>query len=481
MSSQTKEMLTDQVGSEGKKLKYIFPKGFWWGSASSAPQMEGAASEDDKGKNIWDYWYEKEPKRFFNSIGPEITTDFYHRYKEDIRLMKEIGHNSFRTSISWSRLIPGGVGKINEKAIKFYNNVINEMIANGIEPFINLYHFDMPLELQKIGGWENREVVDAYANYAKTCFELFGDKVKMWFTFNEPIVPAEAGYLYGVHYPNVVDFKRAIQVAYHTIVAQAKAIKVFKELQIENGKIGVILNLSPVYPRSQHPADVKAAKIADLFFNRSFLDPSVKGEFPQELVDLLREYDLLPTVEEGDKELIKENKVNILGVNYYQPRRVKAKEHVPNPYSPIMPEWFFDHYDMPGRRMNIYRGWEIYEKGIYDLLKRLKDEYENIDCFVSENGMGVENEERFLQDGIIHDDYRIEFIKDHLKWIHKAIEEGCNVQGYHLWTFIDNWSWTNAYKNRYGYISLDLKTLNRIKKKSAYWIKEVSENNGFDD
>jgi 6-phospho-beta-glucosidase len=464
-----------------KKVKYEFPKDFWWGSASSAPQMEGASREDGKGMSIWDYWYEKEPERFFNGIGPDIATDFYHRYKEDVRMMKEIGHNSFRTSISWSRLIPNGVGKINSKAVDFYNDMIDELIANGIEPFINLFHFDMPLELQKIGGWENREVVDAYVEYAKTCFELFGDKVKIWFTYNEPIVPAEAGYLYGVHYPNIVDFKRAIQVAYNTIVAQAKAIKVFKELQIKNGKIGVILNLSPVYPRSNHPADVKAAKIADLFFNRSFLDPSVKGKFPRELVDLLREYNLLPYTEEEDKELIRDNKVDILGVNYYQPKRVKAKEHLPNPYSPIMPEWFFDYYEMPGRRMNIYRGWEIYEKGIYDLLKRLKDEYGNITCFVSENGMGVQDEERFLQNGIIQDDYRIEFIKGHLKWIHKAIMEGCNVKGYHLWTFIDNWSWTNAYKNRYGFISLDLKTRNRTMKKSAYWMKEVSKNNGFND
>jgi len=461
--------------------EYKFPEGFWWGSASSAPQSEGASCEDGKGMNIYDFWYEKEPERFYDKIGPDVTADFYHRYREDIQLMKELGHNSFRTSISWARLIPEGTGEINEKAVKFYNNVIDELLANEIEPFINLYHFDMPYCLQKKGGWENREVVEAYANYARTCFELFGSKVKMWFTFNEPIVPVVEGYLYGTHYPHVVDFKRAVQVAYNIVVAQAKAIKAFRELKIDDAKIGTILIIYPIYPRSSHPADLRAGKIADLLFNRSFLDPSIKGRYPAELVELLADYRLLPYVEEGDEELIKDSVIDILGVNYYQPKRVKAKKHLPNPYSPIMPEWFFDYYDMPGKRINIYRGWEIYEKGIYDLLKRIKNEYGNIPCFVAENGMGVQDEERFIQDGVVHDDYRIEFLKDHLKWVHKSIEEGCNVKGYHVWTFIDNWSWNNAFKNRYGLVSLDLKTLKRTIKKSGYWYRELSQNNGFVD
>lgn len=460
-------------------LKYKFPENFWWGSAVSATQIEGASKEDGKGLNIWDYWYEKEPYRFFEGIGPEITSDFYHRYKEDIKLMKEIGHNSFRFSISWSRLIPNGNGNLNEKAIDFYNDLINELLKNDIEPFINLYHFDMPLELQNKGGFENRDVVDAYTEYAKTCFKLFGDRVKRWFTFNEPIVPVEGGYLYDFHYPNVVDFKRAVQVAYNTVIANAKAIKEFKKLNIEKGKIGIILNLTPSYPRSNNPADLKAANIADLFFNRSFLDPTVKGEYPKELIELIKSNNLLPIVFDGDKDLIKNNTVDFLGINYYQPRRVKAKACMPNPESPLLPDDFFDNYEMPGRKMNVYRGWEIYEKGIYDIAINLKENYNNIESYISENGMGVQNEERFIKDGIIQDDYRIDFIREHLIWLHKAIEEGCNVKGYHMWTFIDNWSWTNAYKNRYGFIQLDLKTQKRIFKKSAYWIKEVAKNNGF--
>lgn len=462
------------------EIKYRFPDGFWWGSAASGPQTEGAAAVDGKGKNIWDHWYEIEPNRFFDGVGPDKTSQFYYKYKDDILLMKESGHNSFRMSIQWSRLIPEGRGKVNQKAVEFYNNVINEMIARGIEPFVNLFHFDMPLKLQEIGGWINRETVDAYVKYAQTCFELFGDRVKFWFTHNEPIVPVEGGYLYDFHYPNEVDFGKAVQVAFHSILASAKAIQAYRSVK-HDGKIGIILNLTPSYPRSQNPADLQAAKIADAFFNRSFLDPSVKGEFPPELIQILKEEGFLPHIKSGDLEVIKENTVDLLGVNYYQPRRVKAKENLPNPSAPFMPERFFDHYVMPGRKMNPHRGWEIYEKGIYDILTNLRENYGNIECFISENGMGVEGEEKFRdQNGIIQDDYRIKFIQEHLKWVHKALEEGANVRGYHLWTFMDNWSWTNAYKNRYGLVSVNLhKDGERTIKKSGQWFRSISEHNGF--
>ncbi|WP_205174735.1 family 1 glycosylhydrolase [Bacillus pakistanensis] len=462
------------------KTEYIFPEGFWWGSSASATQTEGAASVDGKGKNIWDHWYEIEPNRFFHDVGPEKTSQFYYKYKEDIKLMKEIGHNSFRMSISWARLIPNGTGEVNTKAVEFYNNVINELIANDIEPFVNLFHFDMPYELQKIGGWTNREVVEAYENYARACFELFGDRVKKWFTHNEPIVPVEGGYLYDFHYPNEVDFRKAVQVAFNTILSSAKAIKAFKEMG-QDGKVGIILNLTPSYPRSQHPADLKASVIADAIFNRSFLDPSVKGEFPEELIGILKEEGFMPEYENGDLDIIKNHTVELLGVNYYQPRRVKAKENLPNPEAPFLPERYFDNYVMPGRKMNPHRGWEIYEKGIYDILINLKENYGNIECFISENGMGVEGEEKYRdENGIIQDDYRIEFIQEHLKWVHKAIQEGSNVKGYHLWTFMDNWSWSNAYKNRYGFVSVNLdKDGERTIKKSGQWFKTVSEKNGF--
>lgn len=459
-------------------MKHQFPDNFWWGSASSAPQTEGAAFEGGKGENIWDLWYQLQPERFFNNVSATEASTFYKNYRSDIALMKEIGHNSFRTSISWSRLIPEGRGEVNPIAVDFYNKVIDEMLSQGIQPFMNLFHFDMPVAMQKIGGWENRDVVDAYAEFAATCFQLFGDRVKHWFTFNEPIVPVEAGYLYDFHYPNVVDFKRAVSVGYHTLLAHAKAVQAYRDQQ-QDGQIGIILNLTPSYPRSDCTDDVAAAECADLLFNRSFLDPAVKGEIPQGLIDILQHYQQMPECQPGDRELIAQGKVDLLGVNYYQPRRVQARTTAVDPNSPFMPEWLFENYEMPGRKMNPHRGWEIYEKGIYDIMINLRDNYGNVPCFISENGMGVEGEEKFLKEGQIQDTYRIEFIKDHLTWLHQAIQEGADCRGYHLWTFIDNWSWCNAYKNRYGFYRLDLETQQRTKKLSGEWFAQVSKNNGF--
>ncbi len=455
-----------------------FPEGFYFGSATSSTQCEGAHTDDLKGKDIWDIWYEEEPYKFFDGIGPQDTSTFYKNYKSDIQLLKKVGHNSFRTSISWSRLFPQGFGKINEDAVKFYRNVFEELRRNDIEPFVNLFHFDMPYELQKIGGWENRKVVDYYREYAKKCFELFGDIVKRWFTFNEPIVHVECGYLLCYHYPCKVDPKAAVQVAYHTALASAFAIKEYHELN-QGGKIGIVLNLTPAYPRSQNEADVKASNIAELFANKSFLDPAIKGEYDQELIDIIKKHNLMPEYIQEDLSVIKNNTVDFLGVNYYQPVRVCAKAHLPNPEAPFMPDYYYDHYVMPGRRMNPYRGWEIYPKGIYDIAINIKNNYGNIEWMITENGMGVENEERFRKDGIIHDDYRIDFYKEHLTWLHKGIEEGSNCIGYHVWTFIDCWSWINAYKNRYGLIELDLETQERKIKKSGQWFKELSEKGGF--
>ena len=300
-----------------------------------------------------------------------------------------------------------------------------------------------------------------------------------WFTFNEPIVPVEGGYLYDFHYPNVVDFRRAATVAYHTVLAHAKAVQAYRAGHYA-GEIGIVLNLTPSYPRSRNPADVKAAHIADLMFNRSFLDPVLRGEYPADLVALLKSYDQLPACKPEDGFLIAEGKIDLLGINYYQPRRVKCRDSAVNPQAPFMPEWFFDNYEMPGRKMNPYRGWEIYEPGIYDILVNLRDNYGNPRCFISENGMGVENEQRFIENGQINDQYRIDFISEHLSWLHKGISEGCNCLGYHMWTFIDNWSWCNAYKNRYGFIQLDVETQQRTIKKSGEWFAATALNNSFD-
>lgn len=457
---------------------YTFPKDFLWGAAASAPQTEGAALIDGKSPSTWDKWFDMEPELFYNGVGPKDTSNTYYQYKEDVALMKAMHLNSYRTSIAWTRLLPDGK-TLNPKAVEFYRNYFQEMLDNGVEPIINLFHFDMPWWLMEKGGWENRESCDYFAYYAKVAFETFGDLVKKWATFNEPLVHIECGYLGDAHWPKVNDLKRALQVGYHTMLAHAKAVEAFRKVNIPDGKISIILNLSPVYGKSEDPADQEAVKWADLFFIRSFLDVAVLGSFPEELVALLKEADLLPTTESGDKEIFAKNTVDFVGCNYYQPLRVQAPVENKRPMTSFRD--LFRGYDWKEKRINPYRGWEIYPKGIYDIAMRLKNSYHNIPWYISENGMGVADEERFADlDGVIQDDYRIEFLEDHLVELHRAIEEGSPCFGYHMWTFMDCWSWLNAYKNRYGYYRVDLADdFKRTPKASSFWMADVVDHQGF--
>lgn len=459
-----------------------FPKNFWWGAATSGPQSEGRFNK--KHANVFDYHFEIEPEKFHNHVGPDVASNFYNSYKEDIQMMHSIGMNSLRTSIQWSRLIDDlETNTVNQDAVDFYNNVIDAMIAEGMTPVMNLHHFDLPVELfDKYGGWESKKVVDLYVGFAEQCFELFGDRVKFWTTHNEPMVVVEGEYLFQFHYPNIVNGKKAVQVAYNLNLASAKAIQAFRKLKIEGAQIGTILNLTPTYAASDAPEDQEAARIAELWNNKMFLEPAIYGHFPAELEELLTNDKVLWETTEEEKEILKNNTVDFLGVNFYHPNRVKAPDVAPNSVGEWMPDRYYDAYDMPGRRVNLDRGWEIYPKALYDIAVNIKENYKNIPWYVSENGMGVSNEERFKNaDGMIEDDYRIDFVQEHLEWLHKGIEEGSNCFGYHMWTPIDCWSWLNSYKNRYGFISNNIHTQTKTVKKSGFWFKEVTERNGLED
>ncbi len=347
---------------------------------------------------------------------------------------------------------------------------------------MNLHHFDLPVELlQKYGGWESKHVVELFVKFAKTAFTCFGDKVHYWTTFNEPMVIPEAGYLYAFHYPNLKGKgKEAVQVIYNLNLASAKVIQLYRSLGLD-GKIGIILNLTPAYPRSNSPEDLEASRFTEDFFNKVFLNPAVKGTFPERLVKQLERDGVLWSHTEKELQLMKSNTVDFLGVNYYHPKRVQAQANPEEYQTPWMPDQYFKEYEWPERRMNPYRGWEIFPKAIYDIAMIVKEEYDNIPWFISENGMGVENEARFIdENGVIDDVYRIEFYEEHLRWLHKAIEEGSHCFGYHAWTAFDCWSWNNAYKNRYGFISVDLETQKRTIKSSGRWYRKVSDNNGFE-
>ncbi len=357
------------------------------------------------------------------------------------------------------------------------------MLKNNIKPIINLFHFDMPYWAQQKGGWLSREVVDAFVFYAKTCFELFGDRVEMFTTFNEPIVVIEGSYWYDWHFPNEVNMQHGMQAQWNSLIAHLKAVKVYRQLKLK-GEIGCILSISPSIPRSQNKADLEAAKWHDLFTINCFLDPMVKNTYPQELKEVAKKYNFMWQIVDGDEELIQDEnlKIDFLGVNFYQPARVKGIDFIPDfTNGAITPHYFYQPYEMPGRRINPYRGWEIFPKAIYITLMNLKEHYNNIPVYISENGMGVENEERFLEQGIINDQYRIDFVKEHLAWVHQAIKDGSNCFGYHSWAYIDNWSWMNAYKNRYGFVQLDLTNNGKkVLKKSAEFIAKTAKTGVFE-
>lgn len=465
--------------------EYRFPKKFWWGAATSGPQSEGFYGKPHK--SIMDHWYEISKADFFDGVGPFIASNFYQTYREDIAMMKEIGMNSFRTSIQWTRLIKDfTTGEVDRQAKTFYDNVIDELLAAGIEPVINLYHFDMPEELQaKYDGWASRETIALFVKYAKVAFALFGDRVRYWAVFNEPMVVPEAGYMYGFHYPKKIgEGKLAVQIMYHQILTTAKTIEAFKQSKAakHGAKISTILNLTPAYPATESAADLEASAFVDDFFNTIFVETAVHGTFPKQLVERLEEDGVLWEAQPEDAEIIANNTVDFLGVNYYHPKRVKAR------VSPLpkalqkgwMPDLYFEEYDWPEKRMNPYRGWEIYPQAIYDIAMTMKHKYPTMPWYISENGMGVEGEANYRNaEGRIIDDYRIAFYEEHLVWLHRAIAEGSNCFGYHAWTAFDCWSWNNAYKNRYGFIAIDLATQKRTIKQSGYWLKRVSEQNGF--
>lgn len=472
------------MNERGFIMTTTLPQDFFFGAAMSGPQTEGAYKKDNRLESIWDTWSDLSISDFYNKVGSYVGNNFYEKYEDDIKLLKEMGFNSFRTSIQWSRLIDIN-GNLNEAGADFYHKVIECAKKYDIELFINLYHFDMPTHLFKKGGWENREVVEAYANYAKIAFAEFGREVKYWFTFNEPIVEADQRYRNGLWYPFIKNAERGMNVQYNISLAHSLAVNEFhkakkKGLMREDAKIGLINCFATPYTKENpSAADLEALRMEDGISIRWWLDLVTKGSLPKDVFDTLKQFDLLPQTRPGDEEILKMGVVDWLGMNYYHPSRVQAPQEKYDENGHIK---FSDPYVWDKAKMNIYRGWEIYPQGIYDFGMKMKNEYPDLKFFISENGMGVEHEDRFRgENGEIQDDYRIDFIREHLEWIAKAIEDGAQCLGYHYWGVIDNWSWNNAFKNRYGLVEVDLmNNYQRRLKKSSHWLQKVMQTKTVD-
>ncbi|MFX1530970.1 MAG: GH1 family beta-glucosidase [Promethearchaeota archaeon] len=449
--------------------KISFPDGFLWGTATASYQIEGAWNEDGKGESIWDMVSHK-PGIIRNGDTGDIACDHYHRYKEDIQIMKQLNLNAYRFSISWPRIFPSGRGEINEKGVAFYDNLINELLKNEIEPVVTLYHWDLPLALHKIGSWENREVVEAYVEYTKFMFDHYGDRVKKWITFNEPAVFTVMFYGAGL-FTGKSNIKGGYIASTNVNVAHAKAVDAYRNSKNSDGVIGITLSLSHVYPQSNSTLDAKAAKFIDGIYNRWYLDPIFRAEYPKDILDYLKERYNFPPISENDLKLLKANPIDFLGVNNYTCTRTVAKK--PEDLSSIS----INRRRINGHEYSEY-GWEVSPEGFYDLIVRINKDYNHPPIYITENGMACKDD--IIENGIVQDEDRLNYLKQYFENAHKAIKDGVDLRGYFIWSLLDNFEWVAGYSIRFGLIRVNYETQERIWKKSAQWYRDVIAENGFE-
>jgi beta-glucosidase len=445
--------------------KIIFPKDFIWGVASSAYQIEGAWNEDGKGVSIWDT-FTHQPGHIQNNETGDISTEHYHRYINDVALMAKLGIKHYRFSTSWARILPDGTGRVNPKGIDFYDRLIDTLLKHKIEPYLCLFHYDLPQKIQDTGGWPNRDTAYHFAEYARVVTKHLGDRLHLIMTHNEPWVTAFVGHYFGTHAPGTLDLADALRSLHHTMLSHGLAAEAIRAESRNVIKIGITLNLNPIYPASSSPRDLQAVKTVDTFLNRIVLDPLIKGTSPVEENKLVRTL-VGKLIKPGDLQKI--NTVDLLGVNYYSRMVVKHSSKVP-----IVK---FEQVNPIG---NDYSGmWEIYPEGLYDLLKRIHADYKpGCEMMVTENGIPVPDGVDY--DGRIRDVRRIKYLQDHLFQVHRAIQDGIPVKGYFHWSFMDNFEWALGYSQRFGLVYVDYQSQNRIVKDSGNWFSNVIRTNGFD-
>lgn len=460
-----------------------FPEDFAFGAATAAFQTEGAVKEGGRGPCYWDEYLHR-PESTFN--GDEASA-FYYKYKEDLQHAKSFGLDSIRISIAWTRVIPDGDGEVNQEGIDFYNNLIDECLANGIEPYVTLHHFDTPLPLHKRGDWLDRNNIDHFVRYAKICFDAFGDRVKKWITINEPWSVVAGQYIIGHFPPNITyDIHKAVLAMHNMMVAHAKTVQAFKQSG-KDGEIGIVHILESKYPITNKKEDKEAASKEDVLANQFMLDANYLGYYSKDTLEGINAIlsDQGHAFSPSDEDLAELKKAaeqnDFLGLNYYASHFIKAydgeSEIVHNAAGKKGTSVFalkgigqrVDNPDIPKTDWD----WPIYPEGLYDMLLRINDQYPRCNkVFVTENGLGYKD---VFDDGKIYDDARIDYISKHLEAILEAIEAGVNVKGYFVWSLMDLLSWTNGFRKRYGLLYIDYNTQERYVKKSAYWLKAVSE------
>lgn len=449
----------------------LFPDNFIWGTASSSYQIEGAWNEDGKGISIWDTFTHTPGKIIHNENG-DTAIDHYHRWKDDIQQMVNLGLKNYRFSTSWPRVLPEGTGRVNPKGIAFYDRLIDELLRNQIEPYLCLYHWDLPQPLQDRGGWPVRETAQYFADYAAFMVEQLGDRVKYWITHNEPFVTAGAGYFLGEHAPGVKDPLAALKAVHHLLLSHGLAYQAIHSAARQPVKVGIVLSLSPIHPATASKKDQEAASRFDMIQNRAFLDPLLLGTSPVKKNKLLNTL-VGSVIKPGDLETI--HQLDLLGVNYYTRTVIR--------HDPKFPIFAASQVHPQG---NEYSGmWEIYPQGLSELLLQIWQTYGPSshpeltmpEIMVTENGVPVPDGLDF--DGRIRDERRIRYLRQHIQEVYKAIQAGVPVKGYFVWSLMDNFEWALGYEQRFGLIHVDFKTQQRTPKESAGWYASVIKNNGL--
>lgn len=451
---------------------------FLWGSATAAYQCEGGWQEGNKRLSNWDDFCHSDQNNI-NPVNGDTASDFYHTYEEDIRMAAQGNQNAFRFSLAWTRIMDEHQQMIPE-GVAFYQKVIDTCIQHKMEPLVTLYHYDLPLNLYKKGGWENRETVDEFVRYARACFQVFRQKVKYWVTINEPGYETLCCYGYGNYPPNVQSLERRWRAMYHMLLASAKAVCAFREMN-GPGMIGLVSDSYSIEILKDDADYCQARECADLFYNRCVNDVCIKGVYPQELVrQLTKEAYDLSYMRECDQAVLKAGVVDFLGLNAYD--RICVKPYTGNDnqlfvnntgrngtkHGVKIKGWFAFDQD-PDTPKNAW-GMEMYPVSIYRLLHSLHKQYPGTPIIITENGLGYYDK---IENGKVYDTYRAEFLAGYLKWIWKAKEEGVDIRGYFVWSTMDLYSWINGYQKRYGLVYVDYEHGNRrIPKESYYWYRD---------
>ncbi|MGC5016135.1 GH1 family beta-glucosidase [Streptosporangium sp. DT93] len=448
----------------------LFPPGFRWGVATASYQIEGATGEDGRAPSIWDTFARTSGRVHLGQTG-DVACDHYHRYAEDVALMRELGLGTYRFSVAWPRVRPDGTGPVNPRGLDFYDRLVDALLASGIEPMATLYHWDLPQVLEDRGGWTVRETAHHFADYATAVHDRLGDRVATWTTLNEPWCSAFLGYASGDQAPGRTEPGAAFRAAHHLLLGHGLAARALKAAGAR--EVSVTVNLTPVSPRDpQDRHDVAAAALVDGLHNRIFLDPLLKGRYPADMLEHAARFTGLEHIAGGDEGIIGAP-IDLLGVNYYAPTLVAAK--VGTPSSDRFPGTEGVEYlepDLPVTAM----GWPVEADGLRRLLVRLAHDYPSVPMMITENGAAYHDS---AVDGRVADAERVDYLRSHLLAVHRAIGEGADLRGYLAWSLLDNFEWAYGYDKRFGLVHVDYETQRRTLKDSALWYSGVVGRNGI--